>query len=319
MDGAASFRVHYREDRPAWMRNGLQAGLCDGNDDLGVVGESNYQAALWRLVGGSYRPDVRVRKDIHALILAEDGNPYDPDAVSVWIEGLKVGYLCRQDAKRYRPGLLSLQRSSGQPIAMPGVITGGGLREDGPGRLGVFLRHDKTDFGIQRVQAANVTYGGVRTGFSQAARPDDPISGHMSWVRDLPADDVRAIGKLRQLLARETDLISRHYMYQHLESLLYKSRSVFSSALEDYDQACRDHDHEMDQIRGQFISAWGWIPDIFMYRQMAIRQQKARNFSEALRWAERGIAVYGEHAVNPGTVQDLQQRSAAYKIKLVSR
>ena len=36
----------------------------------------------------------------------------------------------------------------GQPVALNGVIVGGGIREDGPGRLGVFLRHDPADFGL---------------------------------------------------------------------------------------------------------------------------------------------------------------------------
>jgi hypothetical protein len=105
-------------------------------------------------------------------------------------------------------------------------------------------------------------------------------------------------------------------VHQHLEFLLYKSRSAFSSALDDYDQACRDHYHEIDQICDQFIAAWGRIPDIAMYRQMAIRQQKAKNYAKALRWAARGISIYGQHAANPEAVQDLQQCAVAYKAKL---
>jgi len=61
---------------------------------------------------------------------------------------LKVGHLSRANARRYRPGLLSLQRRYGQPVALSGVIVGGGIPEDGPGQLGVFLRHDPADFGL---------------------------------------------------------------------------------------------------------------------------------------------------------------------------
>jgi hypothetical protein len=68
--------------------------------------------------------------------------------VAVWVQGLKVGYLSRANARCYRPGLLSLQRRHGQPVALSGVIASGGIREDGPGRLGVILRHDPTDFGL---------------------------------------------------------------------------------------------------------------------------------------------------------------------------
>ena len=32
-----------------------------------------------------------------------------------------------------------------KPIALAGVIDGGGMQDDGPGRLGVFLRYDPED------------------------------------------------------------------------------------------------------------------------------------------------------------------------------
>jgi hypothetical protein len=85
---------------------------------------------------------------VYAVLIAEDDSPYDASAVAVWVQGLKVGHLSRANARRYRPGLLGLQRRYGQPVALSGVIVGGGIREDGPGRLGVFLRHDPTDFGL---------------------------------------------------------------------------------------------------------------------------------------------------------------------------
>ena len=34
------------------------------------------------------------------------------------------------------------------PIALAGISAGGGMREDDPGRLGVFLRHDPADFRV---------------------------------------------------------------------------------------------------------------------------------------------------------------------------
>jgi hypothetical protein len=66
---------------------------------------------------------------------------------------------------------------------------------------------------------------------------------------------------------------------------------VFASALDEYDQACHQHDAEMDGIRAAFMAKWGRLPVLETYRQMAIRQQKARNFEQALWWAERGIAI----------------------------
>lgn len=146
--GRGRFTASYGNGRPVWMRDGIQATLLDGDDDLEVVGESHYQQNLWRLVSPHRHGDLdRVRKEIHALLVPEDGNPYDANAVSVWVQGLQVGHLSRADARDYRPGLLQLQARHGQPIMLTGVIAGGGIRDDGPGRLGVFLRHDPADFG----------------------------------------------------------------------------------------------------------------------------------------------------------------------------
>jgi len=135
------------DERPAWMLDGIEMALFDGSEDLEVVGESYYQENLWRLVGPRW-PNDRVRHPVYAVLVAEDDNPHDANAVAVWVQGLKVGSLSHANARRYRPGLLNLQRRHGQPVALNGVIVGGGIREDGPGQLGVFLHHDPTDFGL---------------------------------------------------------------------------------------------------------------------------------------------------------------------------
>jgi hypothetical protein len=138
------------EQRPAWMRDGMEVQLYEGGRvTLEVVGEASYQDNLWRIVGGHRSPEGRVREDVFAVLAAEPDNPYDPNAVAVWIQGLKVGYLSRENAQRYRAGLLALEQQHGKPIALAGVIAGGGMRADGPGRLGVFLDHDPADFGLR--------------------------------------------------------------------------------------------------------------------------------------------------------------------------
>jgi len=68
----------------------LEAALVEGDEDLEVVGESHRQDNLWRMAGGHYRPEVRVRMPVYSMLLAEDGNPYDGNAVSVlgrWVDG----------------------------------------------------------------------------------------------------------------------------------------------------------------------------------------------------------------------------------------
>jgi hypothetical protein len=144
------FSAVYNQGRPAWMHeDALEPALLQGHEDLEVVGESYRQDNLWHVFGGQHQPEAhRFRKNVHATLLAEDGNPYDDNAVSVWIDGLMVGYLPRDEANRLRPGLLKLQEREGKPIALEGVIVGGGMRDNGPGLLGVFLRYNPEDFGL---------------------------------------------------------------------------------------------------------------------------------------------------------------------------
>lgn len=141
------FTASYQSGRPVWMRQGMKAVLADGDEDLEVVGESFYQENLWLLAGGR-SGGSRVRVEVTAVLAAEPDNPYDANAVGVWIDGLKVGHLSREDARQYRPGLFALQERRGAPIALPGVIVGGGSGRDRKGLLGVFLRHDPADFGL---------------------------------------------------------------------------------------------------------------------------------------------------------------------------
>jgi hypothetical protein len=305
------------DQRPAWMRDGMQVQLVEGHVDLDVVGEASYQDNLWRVVGGRGSPSDRVRVDIYAVLVAETDNPYDANAVSVWVQGLKVGYLSRDDARRYRPGLLALEKQYSKPIALAGAIVGGGMRADGPGRLGVFLDHDPADFGLRPMAPSPSPTSRMWSGLSDALATDEADDAYdLSWMNDLPADDLRAIKMLRQLLERESDTIDRHFMHVHLEALLYRCRDVFASALDEYDQACRHHDAEMDGIRAAFVAKWGQVPVLETYKQMAIRQQKAKNFEQALWWAERGLAVYGADCARPEAVGDLQKRADAYRAKL---
>lgn len=304
-------------EHPAWMTKGMEVELCEGQVDLEVVGESNYQEDLWRAVGRRGEPQDRVRVDVIAVLVAETNNPYDSNAVSVWVDGLKVGYLSRANAERYRSGLIALESRHGKPIALAGVVAGGGMREDGPGRLGVFLRHDPVDFGLTAPEPRPRRDSTMDTGLTDAVATDAADEAYdLSWVGDLPEDPIRAIPMLRQLLANERDPIDRHFMFHHLETALYKSRDAFASALNEYDECCRQHDAEMQAIRDAFIAKWGMIPWLHTYKQACIRLAKAKEFEQALWWAERGLAVYGENAGRPDAVEDLRKRAEDYRAKL---
>lgn len=301
----------------ASVRPPLDVVLYGGSHDLEVVGESHYQDALWRVVGG--RTTDRVRAEVQAVLVAESDNVYDPNAISVWIDGMKVGYLSREDAEVYRPGLLALQAREGKSIGLRGVIVGGGIREDGPGFLGVWMSHDPADFGLTAIvpPPASFMLGSMRTGLTEALLTDEEDDSYdLSWLQRLPSDPIGAISRLRELLQHDPDPIDRHFMYCELEERLYRSRDAFSSALAEFDEVCVRHDVEIDGIREALLAKFGKVPLLETYRQMAIRQQKAKKWSDAIWWAERGLALYAQNAARPEVIDDLEKRAAAYRAKL---
>ncbi len=89
-----------------------------------------------------------------------------------------------------------------------------------------------------------------------------------------------------------------------------------SSALAEYDDTCVRHDAEMDGIRDALLAKFGEVPILETYRQMAIRQQKAKDWKKAIWWAERGLCLYGDRAARRESVDDLRKRLNAYRAKL---
>ncbi|MFL6124322.1 hypothetical protein [Actinophytocola sp.] len=127
--------------RPQWMCDGMRAMEVFGYDDLRIVGAPGHQDVLWSIVGRE--TDVPVRQDIHALLVAEHGNPVDRNAVAVWLGGHRVGRLASDDAGRLCPGLIRLQRQHRRAVALPGHVSGD---RDG---LGVYLSYDAAAFGVR--------------------------------------------------------------------------------------------------------------------------------------------------------------------------
>ena len=102
-----------------------------------IVGESNYQSALERICGG--RDEESARKQVKALLVLENENPHDSNAVRVDIDGETVGYLSRREAKQYRVRL----KEAGYPELRgrcDAIIVGGWDRGRGDrGHFGVKL------------------------------------------------------------------------------------------------------------------------------------------------------------------------------------
>ena len=281
--------------------------MYDGDETLEVVGESHYQEALWAIVGG-VRPEP-VRHETLALLVPDPENSVDANAIEVLIEGQCVGFLSRQDAIRYRPGLLKLiSASPTHLIALHGVVVGGGPRPHGLGLLGVFLDHDPADFGLP---THHVSHGHLRTGLHEAMDDELADGDHaLSWFGRLAEDDGIASNELSELLKRTHDPFERHYMFAELEHRLYRCRNEIASALDQFDVVSEQHHAEIGSIRPALLERFGAVPVIEVYRQAAIRWGKARHWLAVREWAERGITVYGHEAARPEVVDDLHKRVA---------
>jgi len=290
--------------------------ILGGRETLEVVGESHYQDVLWRCVGGD--DGERVRHPVQVVLLQEPENPYDGNAIAVLLEGNVVGYLSREDAAVYLPGLRALTERHRCSIGLAGQIVGGGQRPDGRGMLGVFLDHDPADFGLRAHQVSHI--GELRTGLSEAIATDlEDDRYDLSWLDQLSGNHgPRDIVTLRKLLASERDPIDRHFMLTELGKCLYKCRDAFASALDEFDQVCEQHHGEMEIIRPALVEKFGCVPVVDLYRQAAIRCQKAHNWQRAAAWAERGLEFHGTDAARSEVVEDLSKRLAHAQAKMAA-
>lgn len=311
-------RIRGRSPRAegAWPLIAAPTVVLGGRETLEVVGESHYQTALWRCVGGD--DGGRVHCEVHATLVPEPTNPQDRNAIEVLIGGDIVGYLSREDAAMYLPGLHALSDRHGGAIALEGHVVGGDWHGDRRGMLGVFLDHEPSDFGLRVQQVAHI--GELRTGLSQAIETDIEDDRYdLSWLDRLSGShQPQDVVILRRLLGEEDDPIDRHFMLSELAKCLYKSRDAFASALDEYDTVCEQHHAEMGVIRPALVEKFGCVPVIEMYRQAAIRCQKAKDWPRMRAWAQRGLVVYGADAGRPEVVADLGKRLAYAEAKIAA-
>lgn len=84
-----------------------------------MVGESHRQQAFDQTVGPRREHGPAISQ-VTVQLVREPSNRHDPDAVVVYIEASQVGYIPRQEARRWHPVLDELQRA-GQPAVSLGL------------------------------------------------------------------------------------------------------------------------------------------------------------------------------------------------------
>ena len=111
--------------------------IGDGSFDYDVVGESFYQDHLNRICGGKTENGHEYR--CLAVLVCEDNNPHDTNAIAVVISGRKVGHLPRSEAAAFRQ-LLRRHGIENLPVRCDALVVGGWKRARGDeGHYGVKL------------------------------------------------------------------------------------------------------------------------------------------------------------------------------------
>lgn len=100
-----------------------------GEFEFEIVGESFYQSALAALAS-SYDQVSLKNSVFKAMLVPDDNNKYDKQAVRVDINGLTVGHLSKDDARSFRRRLSSKKKSKAVS-SCDAIITGGFLKKDG--------------------------------------------------------------------------------------------------------------------------------------------------------------------------------------------
>lgn len=110
--------------------------IGDGSFDYEIVGESHYQNNIrkaLKLSGG------RSSKSFQVQLIPEDHNQHDKNAVAVYIDWKKVGYLSRREAKNYRRRMKVLGFENRIAVC-GGTVWGGGKGKS----YGIWLDYDPT-------------------------------------------------------------------------------------------------------------------------------------------------------------------------------
>ncbi len=94
-----------------------------------VTGESHHQKHLKSMAGKHGKDSAN--REVLALLLPEPKNPYDKNAVRIFIEELQVGYLPKDHAKLFLERLEAINLPRVAPTTCNAKIMGGFTKENG--------------------------------------------------------------------------------------------------------------------------------------------------------------------------------------------
>lgn len=111
--------------------------LLGGQGRVQVKGEAQCQDALDQICGGKCEAGHGVK--VHAILVPQPDNPYDSNAVAVYVNDLRVGYMAKESAAEYQPVFKKLAEHNRRAAARA-YISGGWRRSSGDeGHYGITL------------------------------------------------------------------------------------------------------------------------------------------------------------------------------------
>jgi hypothetical protein len=258
---------------PRWVEVNLE--------HVDVVGESFRQEALDQIgqltKGGTF----------NVWLLPEPENKFDKNAVRVMAGLHHIGYIAKEEAKIWSKRTLPLWFES---RFLYGEAWGVDEDPVWKGKRGVRVSIFFGDETKQRKAKKN----DFDTGWTAAVLGDEEDDSYsLDKLADVSGDPIKGLKKLKELAASESDLMSLHFVLMQLEEMLYHYRADLPDALDEFDKYAEKH-HQLlkSQLQSLLISKFGAMPRIPLYRQAAIRHEKAGDFDQALEWTKRGLDIY---------------------------
>ena len=131
--------------------------LAPAGDIIEVVSTATYQEALAAVADGE--PDTVQDVEKWAHLIPEPDNPWDRNAVAVYVDGRKVGYLPREHAAAYA-SLLGQVWTNYRGRAVCRAVVGGG-RLQAISQLGAATQADPAQFGVRLALATPEHFAGT--------------------------------------------------------------------------------------------------------------------------------------------------------------
>lgn len=131
--------------------------LAPAGDIIEVVSTATYQEALAAIASGEPGAAQDVEKWAH--LVPEPDNPWDRNAVAVYIDGRKVGYLPREHTAAYA-SLLTQVWTNYRGRAVCRAVVGGGRRQT-TSQLGAVTQVDEEQHGVRLALATPEHFAGT--------------------------------------------------------------------------------------------------------------------------------------------------------------